>query len=257
SSPPRAPNLSSITMARVRKKKTAESWRSKVLDLVGSKEKGILAIANKMQIPICYLRCGLRSLMGEGRVATVADLVYFLLHAGPGAKDALMSATKRAGVDGDEAEPTVQLLMGDFGSKFQGGKDRSIGRPDIIVKGQGRAIGGLTYNFPKIEEKNGSARKEGAIFDQGGARRGIAYTNLLRKARRSMHCEQSTPHVVEQMEDGVLRPHVETTMDEGGEECPGEAHVSIEIDEACNDGQETPCTAEEGCMDDIEANNIG
>ncbi|CAI5503024.1 unnamed protein product, partial [Closterium sp. Naga37s-1] len=153
-------------MGRPRKISSA-TWRSRVKDIVKGKDQASLAISKTMQIPICYLRSGLTSLMGESRTATVSDLVYFLLHAGSGGKDALMMAARKAGADGEEAQGRVEEYLAKYSEKIQGGRDRATGRPEALMEGQPIAIGGLVYAFPALQGKRPARTGGGAMVDGG------------------------------------------------------------------------------------------
>ncbi|GJP72672.1 hypothetical protein CLOP_g3438 [Closterium sp. NIES-67] len=84
--------------------------------------------------------------MGNKQTATLADLVYFLLTAGEGAKEKLSAAAIKAGSDGAQASAIVEVRMSTYGKEFE----RSAkGMPHDVRERLPQPIEGLKYGFPK------------------------------------------------------------------------------------------------------------
>ncbi|CAI5475974.1 unnamed protein product [Closterium sp. Yama58-4] len=149
-----------------------------------------------------------------------------------------MMAAMNASAAGVEAEMAVQECLEKFAGNFQGGKDRTIGRPESLVTGRASAIGGLVYAFPS-NVANGTTRSSASRFGHGGARRGAAYSELLQKGGETA----TTPTLVveDESEEPEERHHVVIDIDPDAPVAVGDVPSAVEHEDVDGHGAPPAC----------------
>ncbi|GJP50128.1 hypothetical protein CLOM_g9267 [Closterium sp. NIES-68] len=160
-----------------------------------------------MQLPICFLRIGLSVLMGEGKAATLADLVYFLLTAGSDAKGRIITAAINAGSDSATAAMSVEVLLGIYGREFEGA---AAGEPATVIERTTEPILGLKCAFPECAAgPKKTVCQSGRVFQWGGVRRGETFAdqheNGMDAHQATIEGSAATPEGTGEMHDVCTR----------------------------------------------------